>query len=283
MCLLFPWLLQRHINWRSFENPSGVPAFSINHFHNHLQVLALVQFDFEFYFPYNNVLNLVSCLLLAMLLYFRVRSRSLREQREAVDLLLLVVLTVGSSLTVFLCHHMGQAGHPAQARFFLPLSIALAVVPLVACRLRPEWFSASALLACSAALFVIYLPVAGESRIMRTLLLTRRTNLAMEYLARIGHRRVLTISDRSGQYAALGVGALEFPTARMDADVILHEHRQHLFDEILVFQEIEFATDEPLELQRLPASFPWETAAEDQIDGDRTWRISRAIRREDDL
>lgn len=112
---------------------------------------------------------------------------------------------------------------------------------------------------------------------MRTLLLTRETNFAFDYLAKFGHHRLLTISDRSGQYAALEYGAVDFPTARRSAGDLLREHQQRLFDEIIVFQEVEMTTNEPLEAHQLPEEFLLQVVAEHQVDGNRKWRISRVI------
>ncbi len=272
---LFPWVMQRRLQPDHYDNPPGVPPFSAHHFFEHVAEFCDTHLDFGFYYPYDNLLNIAAALLFAALLAAGMRRRFEQWSLAQRDLFFASVLLVGAGLGIFLAHYLGRTTHPTAARFFIPICLALAGIPLWVRRLQPQWFSSTTLLASAAVLCALYLPVAGECRFMHTLTLHRSTRLAQEYLSQFPHRRLLTISDRPGQCVALGLGAVDFPTARRTADEIALEHQRRLFDEVIVFQEVEYDTEQPIEEHRLPTTFPLELVQEHQITAERKLRISR--------
>jgi len=190
---LVPLVIQRVLTWGSFENPAGVPAFSVAHLVDHLPDFAK-SFFWNTKGPYPVVLHWLG--LLGLVLILKDWKKNLFPLSYLSFLLILL-----------LSHHFGYAGHPTQVRLFLPISLALTLLGLVAVR---KWKLASpALVVVYAILTFHHASFAISDPLSTQLTMTREVRHIRDFL-KSSHSNELYVYDRPGQLSALGFSAISW-------------------------------------------------------------------------
>ena len=87
-------------------------------------------------------------------------------------------------------------------------------------------------------------------------------------------KNILIISQRPGQFTALGYGAVNFSYANKHHKLVLREAERNLFSKIFVFQEIEYETKKPTKNTALHPDFKLDTLYEIQITATEFLRVS---------
>ena len=123
----------------------------------------------------------------------------------------------------------------------------------------------------------LYFPVAQEDVLGKTLVLNRKTRLVHHFLSQSVPPGALIIVSRPGQYAVFNYGAVNFSHARKSKKTLLNSFRRHLYQDMIVVQEMEYESQEPLEKEVLPEDYGLETLKEIQFTAKRWVRISRVV------
>ena len=268
---LLPVLIQRACFSMNHENPAGVDPFSLAHLFRHTVSFLLLQLDRSLLYPYAQLVNLAG-FASAALMFWRLSARGAKEGGDRT----LAAISAGALAlywTVTCLYYFGDPAHQATARLFLPASLVLS---LLAARLLAGLAGGRALAAVlpAAALFLFYAPVAAENRFYNYLFLGREYRHEREFLGRLGSKAVLLIADRPGQFTVLDHGAVDFAYARKAYAELAEERRRHLYDRVIAFQEITYATGLPTAATALPAEYKLETLLERQNTADSFLRIS---------
>ena len=271
-----PYIGQRLSTVGKYENPDDVSLFSVTRFVEHLEFMGKGLINFDFSLPYNTVLNLVGlvCGLVLLVLWFLRKGPF--QSRPAALFGFLCGGCFAMQQVIFLSHHMGLYHHPTQTRFFLGFCIAMALAPVCAlCYASRRVLHASV---CAGVLMVaLYFPVAQEDALGKTLVLNRKTRLVHHFLSQSVPPGALIIVSRPGQYAVFNYGAVNFSHARKSKKTLLNSFRRHLYPDMIVVQEMEYESQEPLEKEVLPEDYGLETLKEIQFTAKRWVRISRVV------
>lgn len=275
--IMLPVFWQRFCRGTNFENPAGSAAFSAANFANNSLLFFRTNADTGFFYPYAALVNAVGLAVLAYLLYRLVTKRwpASPGDRPLAWTSLCVMALYWAVICSF--NHAGSASHPANARYFLPAVFALSLLAASLAGRAATGRPAAALLLASLA-FLLYHPVAVENRFYNTLLLGREFRWQAEFLERTGDRNIMVISGRPGQFTAMNYGAVTFEYARQHSSELLTELQQHLFVRLIVFQAINYSTNEPVENDRLGPEFVLTTLEERQNTADSFLRISEVFR-----
>jgi len=276
---MVPLLFQRMISGGKFENPPGVPVFAVKHFFANGKHFFEAISDFTFFYPYPNLLLWLSLALLPVIGIRWFQKNRLTANGELRQMVLLLLGCLGVYLVVVFSYFFGDPKHPASARFFaLPVG-ALALVPIFAHRMWPQYFNQRLLLAGSLGMFLLYFPVASEDRFTQSLELIRETEHSLAFLDRLKTKNVLIIADRPGIYTAFQYGATNFEYASKHKKELLAELRNNLYEEMIVLQHISYAERKPPSSQALDPEFDLGVPdAEFQITGGYFLRISHVAK-----
>jgi hypothetical protein len=242
LCLPFIW--QRIPKQAAFETPTGEAAFSLNSLAQNVSMLFKSFFDFNYQVPHAGLLSIATIIIFIFLLAEILRKKiPLSPQGCHFLVVLFVSLLILNG--VYLSYFFGNYTHPSTARFFMLLSIFLSFGPVALRIFKPRLMPVPVLLLLSAVCFLFYHPVAVEGRFINTLTLNRKTEQCTNFLSKLDNKNVLIITARPGQYVALGYGAVDFPYANKNKDLILREFQRHLYTRLIVFQDIEYKTGLP--------------------------------------
>jgi hypothetical protein len=151
----------------------------------------------------------------------------------------------------------------------------MCLFPVLIRYLRPQWLSAQSLLLLSFLGLILYYPQAVEGRFMKMLILPRETRIEYEFLAKIGHRRLLVVADRSGQFTSHLYGAVNFNYFNRNSQLLTNELGRGLYEEIFVFQLVAFKTKQPRHALKLTKGASLQKISEHQISEKDSLRISR--------
>lgn len=271
---VLPVFIQRVCFNTNFEQAAGVVPFSAANLLKNSVSFVLVQFNGSLLFPYASLVNLAG-MAAAVVLFLRLARRG---GEEGEDRLLAGVSAAGLALywLVTCLYYFGDPAHQASARLFLPAALTLSLLAAGllarAARNRPV----PALLAASA-LFLFYAPSAAENRFYNSLFLGREYRHQVRFLEELGDDHILLVSDRPGQFVVLDRGAVNFDHARANYTVLADEQRRHLYDRVIVFQEILYATGKPTPSTELGPEFKLRPLLERQNTGDSFLRFSEVI------
>ncbi|MGE3262144.1 MAG: hypothetical protein AB7K68_10220 [Bacteriovoracia bacterium] len=227
--LLLPLVLQRYLTWGNFENPPGVPAFSLSHLWHHLPVF-LRTFFLDPSGPYPILLHWLGMggLLLSL--------RTLREYGW-------LPLCYGLFLVcLLLAHHFGFADHPTQARLFLPLSFALGLCGLYCLSRLEKWSDPRAILAIFLLLFVHHHQYAVSDPLSTQLTMTREMRHIRVFLAKDDHRDDLIVYDRPGQLSALGFSAVSWTYFNEHRAELLLGLKNRLYQKVIAIDRVRYDT-----------------------------------------
>lgn len=227
---VLPLLAQRILTWGSFENPPGVEPFSPSHFVDHFVPFAQA-FFLDMNGPYPVLLHWLG---LGGLFYLCRKPRLGALMPLAYGVFLFVLL---------LSHHFGFAGHPTQARLFLPLTLGLTALAVY---FVAELKAASApLLGVLVVLFAHHHQYTMHDPLSTQLTMTREVRLLRDYLGAEGKRDDLYVYDRPGQLMALGISAISWDHFKQNKAEYLANLGNKLYGRIIMIERVKYA--EPVE------------------------------------
>jgi len=270
-----PCLWQRILKHGS-HSPTEMPLFSPTSFLEHITLLFQSLFDTKYFLPYAGLLTLISLSIFIYLL-IEILRKKIKLQDHQKYFAVVCVLLIFIAVVIYFAHYSGIYTHPSTARFFIILSIILALLPIVLKVMKPNIVSGTTLLILSVACFVFYHPIAVEGRFINTLTLNRRTEHCIEFLNKLDNENILVIAPRPGQYTALGYGAVSFGYANSNYQTILYQASRHLYTRIIVFQQILYQNEVPTQDTTLDVNYKLKTLYEIQVDADRFLRIAEVI------
>lgn len=275
---LIPMLLQRKLTPNTFENPPGVPPFSIDHFTKHFKILVENMIKFSPDFPYPSYLNWVSVLLILVLLVMVAPKIKKHLNNNQIIFSGLLISCVGLGLTIVLFHHFGVFPHPTQARLFLIFLVFLAMMPVVFRYFYPNIFTEKRLFAIAAVSFALYHPVATQGRFTNSLTIIRETEDIYRFLNKLNDPKIMIIAERPGQFTVANFGAVGFGFANANKGSLLNDLSRSLFSEIWVLQKYSFDSGKPLKDQELAPEFVLEPAEDIMVTATEFVRISKVKR-----
>ena len=204
---VLPFLIQRALTPNPYEAPSGVEPFSAEHVLDHLVTVVSEQIHpLDTTLPYALLINWLIPLTIIGAVLFVVQGRWKALGRELQVWIGALVLGFIATQLIFLAHHLGVYNHPTQARFFLLLSLLGALSPAILSQFFPKVFTGGRTLVLSFAMFLIYQPITLGNRFLNTLVLNRETRQNITFLESLPTKNILFVSDRPGQYSAIGYG-----------------------------------------------------------------------------
>ncbi len=267
-----PMVLQRLLTTDGYENPVGVPPFSLDHLLRHTRILLSGMIFPKPEFPYPSLLNLVAAALgVALVILIRPFSK-----KNALSLLPWAFLLIPTfNLVVVLSHHFGRFTHPTQARLFLPFLTSLVLIPVWVHIKKPELLSRQALLGLAIGSWVLYLPVASEARFTRSLTSIRETSEGYRFLDTHADLRSLIITSHPGQYIVSGRGAFGFRTANQRKHSLIGELKRGFLSNIWVFQKHSYATGKPVAGEELDPAFSLRRVEDFMITPEEFIRFSK--------
>jgi len=189
------------------------------------------------------------------------------------------MLCVGTIMVIVLSHHFGRYDRPTQARLFMYVSVCCALTPIFLKAIRPEWISGKKLMLASVVIFLFYYPLAANQAFINRMVITRIHQHTQKFLNNLNDTGVLLITAYAGQYTALNYSAVTIDYANRHRRDLLADINAHRYSNILVLQEIEFASQMPKwRNQQLDPRFKLQPLKEIKISNDRYLRISRFIK-----
>lgn len=274
--LMLPFILQRILMMHNNENPPGVALFSIDHFINHLKIFILSQFDFSFYLPYANLLNLISILCIVWLIFRLIKyGKNGHINSSTIHFIILFTLSILANLFVIFSFYSGGNTHPVSARYFIIISLVFSLAPLWLKKINPNLIRSEVLLILSLAVFSLYHPVAIEDRFTNTLTLNREFRHVQSFVNGLNDKRILIIYHRPGQLTALGYGAVHFAYANQNSTSLLNDLNRGLFSDIIVMQRIQYKDQKPKDGCEISSEFSLKILDKMQVSSDFFIRISK--------
>ena len=268
-----PYIWGRILRSDAYQNPEDVPLFSAVSFVKNIKIYFSNLVDLNYYLPYAGILSIISLLIFAYLAVALWQKRN-QLQKQQKYFLLVLLASVLAGTCIYFAHFFGDCTHPSSARFFITLSIVLALGPIALKIYKPQFMSGATLLITAVVFFLFYHPIAVEGRFINSLKGNRTTYHCIDFLSKIGDKNVLVIAERPGQFTALGYGAINFSYANKNSEQILKEAARHLFSKVIVFQEIEYTGNNPTKNTALPANYKLNTLYGIQISATEFIRIS---------
>lgn len=279
--LYTPLLWQQALSQGSYTEGSD-HLFQVQNLLPHFLELmnAQVSLDQSPKLPYNVLGNWVGLLSLVIWLIWlaqHIKSPDRRrdlQRKSRLIFILIVGLSVTMILTVlYLSHYFGHYTHPASARFFLLLTIILALMPI--------WlrvfidFRSTLLIFYATFIFFTGYSIAVKNDFFITLNEIRKDLYIREFLASISSRDFLLITSRPGQYTIYDYGAIDFNYANQHIDALENELSRNLYSQIFVVQNYEYATEEPIRVDDLDERLTLSPLAQGQLTAEEYIKISR--------
>ncbi len=272
--LNLPFIWERILKPKGhFESVKDVQLFSFDSLMVNIKSFFTSLIDLDYRLPYAGILTIISILIIFYLIAQIIRKKILLTGYQRYFMIILIV-TVGLSSLMFFSHFFGRYNHPSSARFFIIISLLFAFAPIVVKIFKPDVISAKALLIISAICFCFYHPIAVEGRFINTLTLNRTTDHCIKFLDNIKDRNILIVSNRPGQYVAMGFGAIDFSYANKNKAALLTELQRHLYSRMIVFQDMEYKTGLPASDSKLDNDYKLNTLYEIQTTATEFLRIS---------
>lgn len=268
---------QRYLSQGKYENPKDVPVLSVGKFIEHLGIFLKEQINFQFFLPYNNILNLLSVVFVLFLIYKALKKEFKFSSSIERNFVIIFVGSIVICTAIFLSHHFGVYSHPTQARFFMVTCLAFILLPFFIKYHFPKVLRDSALLLYSVMMFFMYNPITAEGRFINTLIIIRETDYCLDFLKRNNSPNVLVVVDRPGQYTAVNYGSVTFQRANEQSQQLIGELSRHLFSDIFVFQKISYETQKATQDTAISDKYKLETLEETQLTASEYLRISRVI------
>jgi hypothetical protein len=230
--LLVPLFLQRYLTWGSFENPAGVAPFSPMHFVNHMPSF-MQAFFLDPRGPYPVLLHWLGVLgLLTSIPKLKGPGR--------------IVLGYGIFLFVLLLsHHFGFAGHPTQARLFMPLSFGLCLFALKFLSDQKNSLDGRALIGVFFILFFHHHQYAISDPLTTQLTMTREMRHVRDYIDKHGAAGDLWVYDRPGQLSAIGESSISINHFKQNQRSFFENLEKGLYQRMLMIDHVRYLVEKP--------------------------------------
>ncbi len=268
-----PYVWQRILRPDVYQNPAGTPLFSATALIKNIAIFFTNLVDFKYFLPYAGFVSIASILIFVYLI-IEILRKKIRLTDYQYYFLFVLAISVLVSTGMYFCHFFGDCTHPSSARFFITLSIVLALGPVALKIFKPDTVSGKTILIISIMCFLYYHPIAVEGRFINTLAGNRTAYHCMNWLSKINDKNILTISERPGQFTAMGYGGINFSYANKNSAQTLNEVKRHLFSRTIVFQEIKYKDNSPTTQTALDTNYKLTTLYEVQITATEFLRIS---------
>lgn len=276
---LLPRIWQSILRGNVPEQDPGAITFSLHNFlQNSRDYFKPILAPFDYHAPHSAIviaLGVVGAVLGLRWCFARTAARDWKAPEFRFG-----AMVVGWMLVQFVIvftYIWGRAQHPAASRLviaidtFFAFPAAWALVQMLR-RLRP-----ALTLLIAAAVFVVYLPVASEFRILNELTLTREAATTWRFFENLHEKRILVVTDRPGLYTIMEYGAADFDSAKQDPG-LLDAWSRHLFYDIYLVQQIDLSTRRPMPQHEIWPDRPRQALVEFQNDANATVRISKLVR-----
>jgi len=184
-------------------------------------------------------------------------------------LLLVVILSFNNQVGGFI--------HPATIRYgisFLPLIVFGTIILLNGLY---QYKSEIARYVCVGAIacLIWHWPFAANNESLRHLTLYREYQVSLDFLKRnYPHSNIIIIAERPGLFTPHFWGAVNFSYANRNIEELTKQLNQHLFQDVLAIQKIQYSNHQPTASTRL-ANVKLETLYEVQIKGGWYLRFSK--------
>ena len=271
--LLFLW--PRLLVKNEFEAQGA--AFSAYYFARNSIKFFKIFFDFNFFLPYAAIVNIIGLFSLIYFGYLFLSSRIAKEKHR-MHLVIITSACIFVNWALFMSYYSGgMIDHPSASRWFaiacviLSLFAVILLNRIVKFNQRPAYAILLTLV-----MFMLYHPLSIGDRFSLAQTLPRQYRFVMDFLnkeARQG-RNFLVIDNRPGQYTVHNYGAVNFDYANKN-EGLLTELNNHLYRDIFVIQEIEYATMQPTKETALNEKYTLEPLAESQNEAKYFIRISK--------
>ncbi len=276
--LSLPYIWQRILSQGTYENPPGVPLFSMQSFFKHAKIFIQNFMNLNFELPYAGMLNLAAALIIGCLLIL-VLTKKIQLAPFQKYFVAIVLLCMGVILVIVLSHHFGRYDRPTQARLFIHFSMFCALTPIFLKVCCPSWLRSRSLLAASIVVFLLYHPIAGQHTFINSLVITRVHQSSLKFLKNHSDQNLLVVTSYAGQFTPLNYGAVTIDYANSHRQKIMSAFKRHQYSRVIVLQEIAYATRAPRwPNQRLDSRFKLKPLKEIQVARDRYLRISELLR-----
>ena len=220
-------------------------------------------------------LGIVGCILWLRWIHGRLLSHDWRAPHLRFAAFVIAWMLV-QALVVF-TYVWGRAQYPTAARLVLTIDTFFAFAAAWALTVGLKRWRPFVAVLLAAALFVIYLPVASQHRMMNKLTQTREVATTWRFFESLREKRILIVTDRPNLYTIMGYGAMGFETARRDR-FIFKAFARHLFYDIYLVQQVRLSTNKVLPGYDIWHDRKLKTVLEFQNDADVLIRISRLAR-----
>jgi hypothetical protein len=234
--LYLPLIWQFILKPNSRENPEDVALFSIKHFFKNLLELGNGMIDFQPFLPYATIYNLIAFSILIIIPIKILLNKSAKQKTFKKEIISVFGIALAINLIIVLSHFFGLYSHPSSARLFLVFILALSLVPLLICKIFPN-FSSNYFLTMAITTFIIYHPVAIEGQFFSAQNLIRENKEVYRFFENKKDNRFLVITDTPGHQSILNQGSVNFHYANLHILELLKDLENHLIDEIYVIQK----------------------------------------------
>jgi len=273
---LLPRIWQSILRGNVPEQDPGTVTFSAgNFFTNAKDYFKPILTPFDYHCPHSAIILGMGVIGCALCVYWMVKH-VLPRSRTKVNTQFSAAVIGWMVLQVFIVftYYWGRSQHPAAARLIIAIDTFFSFPAAWALTYFLRRFKPAITWIVCAGIFVIYLPVAAEYRILNELTLTREANTTWRFFESLHENRILIVTDRPGLYTVMNYGALDFDAAKQDPN-LLEALARHLFFDIYLVQQIDLSTHKVLPQFEIWPDRPSQTMIEFQNDANATVRISR--------
>ncbi|MGD9209903.1 MAG: hypothetical protein PVI90_03970, partial [Desulfobacteraceae bacterium] len=228
--LMLPFIWQRILMQGKHENPPGVSPFGPEHFLRQFNEFLTAQLDFSFYLPYANLLNLIAFVGIGVLIWGLITNWKKKIiSSSTLQFACILAVCILANLLFTFCYYYGRYTHPISARYFILITLMLALIPILVKAVTPKLIGSGTMLVLSLVMFFLYHPIAMEDRFTNTLTQNREFRQSRKFVNALNNQQILLITNRPGQFTALDYGAVRFSYANQNVNTLKSELDKGLY------------------------------------------------------
>ncbi|MBM2813144.1 MAG: hypothetical protein HW416_3903 [Chloroflexi bacterium] len=163
--LLLPLQIQRILTPDSHENAAGTAAFSWTHLKNFLAIFLRAQGNTEFLLPHAPLLYWLAVPSLIFLFVRVLQRRASLDLPCKVHLLLMSLVAFAINYVIVFSFHGSDFTHPGAARYFLNMSVLIALLPVFLHVQLPMLVTGPRLLLFAVGFALVHHPISVQSTI----------------------------------------------------------------------------------------------------------------------